>query len=241
MEKFLYKDLHELEDNHWWHLVKRERVINLITKYLKKRKNRILDIGCGTGRNLQSFKQFGWVVGIDNAKEGIEYCKTKRLNAKLASSDDTGFSSNYFDAVTLLDVLEHVEENPTLQEIKRILKPDKYLIITVPAFSWLWSHWDVILHHKRRYTKVSLKKILKDNNFQILEISYMYSFLVLPAIIIRIIKSSFLKTKYNSDFRLSTPLINKILYKLAYLEMIISRKISTPFGTSIICIASKNE
>ncbi len=241
MEKYLYKDLHELENRHWWHLVKRQRVINILTKYLKKHKNRILDIGCGTGRNLQSFEQFGSVLGIDNAKEAIEYCRAKRLNVHLASSDDTGFSSNYFDAVILLDVLEHVEENRTLKEIKRILKPDKYLIITVPAFSWLWSHWDVILHHRRRYSKESLKKILKDNNFQILEISYMYSFLVLPVILIRTMKAFFLKTNYGSDFELSSPLINKILYNLANLEIIISNKISIPFGTSIVCLASKNE
>src|SRR5947209_1679008 len=128
MEKFLYDDLNELESSHWWHLAKRETVVKSI-KGIKSTKSikgfKILDIGCGTGQNLIAFGGLGEAYGIDNSPEAIKYCRLKGLSkVKLGSSYRTGFAKNSFDVVTLLDVLEHVEENETLKEISRILKKD---------------------------------------------------------------------------------------------------------------------
>ena len=248
MEKYLYKDLAQLEDSHWWHISKRETVSNLMKRFYrslrsfqndKKLKPRILDIGCGTGRNVIEFSKFGQVWGIDNSKEAIKFCKQKGLkNVGLGSSDKTGFGSETFDVVTLLDVLEHVEEGKTLFEIKRILKKDGVLIITVPAFSWLWSQWDVVLHHKRRYTKESLAKVLLKNGFKVQKISYMYSFLVLPVLVVRFIKSLFFKENYGSDFELSSPVINKLFLGISRIERAVIMKYQLPVGTSLICVAS---
>ena len=131
------------------------------------------------------------------------------------------------------------KQDQTLQEIRRILKSEGVLIITVPAFNWLWTKWDEVLHHKRRYTEQALQEVLERSNYNIIKISYMFSFLVLPALIIRSIKSIFYNSYYPSDFKSSSPLLNNIFLKVADFERFFVKINKLPFGTSLICVAKK--
>lgn len=244
MEKYLYQDLYILEDTHWWHKAKRNIVSQLLKSYVvnKGKPLKILDIGCGAGKNLESLSRFGETFGIDNSPEAIKFCKKRKLanQVYLRNSDNTKFPNNYFDIVVLLDVLEHVDEKPTLVEINRILKPNGLLILTVPAFSWLWSQWDVVLHHKRRYNASQLLISLTQNNFKPLKTTYLHSFLIPPIIIIRSIKSKLKASKeYSSDFQINSSLINTILFLLSRIEAMIINFFSIPFGTSIVSLSIK--
>lgn len=240
MRSYLYKDLYDLEEKHWWHLAKRRAVLYFINRFNKIKNPRILDIGCGTGKNIEAFNNIGLGYGIDKSRQAIKFCKKRGLkNVKLGKSEKTNLKSSYFDVITLLDVLEHVEESPTLKEIHRILKPKGTVILSVPAFDWLWSQWDVVLQHKRRYTIDSLSKVLGIHNFKVIKISYAYSFLVLPAIIVRSIKSKMFKNNYPSDFKLSSSPINWFLFSLSKIESFFMYNNKVPFGTSIFCVATK--
>jgi SAM-dependent methyltransferase len=242
MEKYLYQDLYELEEKHWWHIAKREVCLKLILKYLAVKEPKILDIGCGTGKNIGFFGQIGLTWGIDSSPEAIRFCKKRGVkNIKSGTGNATGFGSSTFDLVTLLDVLEHTDEDKTLKEINRILKPNGLLVITVPAFPWLWSKWDQVLRHRKRYTQKSLISILLKNNLKVLKSSYLYSFLILPVIIIRSVKSLLFRSNYPSDFKLSSPLINSIGIFFSRIEASIIPIFGIPFGTSLICVAQKNE
>jgi SAM-dependent methyltransferase len=239
MQKYLYADLYRLEDKHWWHIAKRNIVSHFLQKYLKSRKEKVLDVGCGTGKNLEHFSKYGNCFGIDNSKEAIEYCKKRGLKkVKLATTAKTGFKTNSFDAITLLDVLEHVDEKPTLREVKRLLRKKGVCIITVPALPILWSKWDEVLHHKRRYTHKSLIQTLESHGFKVIHISYMYTFLVLPVFVVRKIKELFFPDYYPSDFKLSSPLINKIMLNITLLESQISKQGKLPIGLSLIAVAT---
>ncbi len=123
--------------------------------------------------------------------------------------------------------------------MQRILKKNGLLIITVPAFSWLWSQWDEILHHKRRYNKKQILDILLKNGFTPIYSTYLYSFLVLPAIIIRKIKQKFSQKEYTSDFKLSNDWINRTMNFISKIEFQITKKIPMPIGTSILIVAKK--
>jgi SAM-dependent methyltransferase len=202
-------------------------------------KPKILDIGCGTGKNVEAFSRLGKVFGIDQSPEAVSYCKQRSLkNTSLGSAARTGFPPNTFQIVTLLDVLEHTDERTTLNELKKILVPGGFVIINVPAYAWLWSKWDEVLHHKRRYTHSSLIHALTRNGFQILHISYAFSFLVLPVYLIRAIKSR-LKQEYTSDFKIGSPMINSLLTKVAQIERFFVLTTGIPAGTSVICLAQK--
>ena len=241
MKSYLYKDLYIQEKVHFWHVSKRKTALALINQFLIVDKPKILDVGCGTGENVSFFSQLGEVWGIDNSQEALDFCKKRGLNnVKLASSDNTGYKENGFDAVTMFDLLEHVDEAPTLKEAARILKDDGLLVLTLPSYPWLWSKWDEELHHKRRYTAEKLSNVLTLNGFKVVKSSYMYSFLLPIVFIVRLIKALFFRKRaYPSDFSLSSPFINYVFSKICTLERWFVIRIGVPFGTSLICVARK--
>ena len=89
MRKDLYIDLYEREESHWWHLSKRKLLFKLLNRYAKKGVC-ILDVGCGTGKNLEELGNFGKAEGVDNSSEAINFCKKRGLRKVLWSD-----SSNY--------------------------------------------------------------------------------------------------------------------------------------------------
>jgi len=235
----LYEDMYKTEDTHWWHKAKRRFIGQFIDAYVQKKKVTILDVGCGTGKNMEELSQYGNVWGIDVSEEALSFCK-KRGIAQITKGEieHLPFNDDTFDVVCALDVLEHVNDGLSVREIKRVLKDNGFIIITVPAFSWLWSKWDEILHHKRRYTKKQVEDILIREGFAIKRNTYIHSFLILPSLIIRKLKQ--LQPKpYTSDFQINNKAINNFLLFVSKLEQKWINRYDMPFGTSILCMAQK--
>lgn len=240
MQSYLYKDLYLLEDKHWWHVSKRKAVFYFLKNYASVNKPNILDIGCGTGKNLEALSTIGKATGIDKSKDAIEYCKKRGLSSVfLKEADTTGFPSNTFDVITILDVIEHTDDRKTLQEVYRLLKPKGIVICTVPAFQMLWSQWDEVLEHKRRYTVHTLSHLFMQYKLKIVKISYMYSYLFIPVLLIRAFKSRISKKNYGSDFHINSKAFNWILFRIARLEFFLIQRFNLPFGTSLLCVAEK--
>ena len=156
MRQDLYPELFEVEDSHWWHQHKRQIVHKLIKVFADK-KGRVLDIGAGTGRILSELKQMGWQVkGIDTEKQAAKQSQKREIELKLIDIDKQilPFKANSFEVVLCLDSLEHLtNEVKVLKEIIRVTKPGGIIILTVPAYQWLYSYWDKMLGHKKRYSK----------------------------------------------------------------------------------------
>jgi len=240
MQSYLYDDLYELEDTHWWHLAKRRLVFALIHRYATREHPRILDIGCGTGKNIEAWSRLGFTAGIDIEPRAIAYCRKRGIaHVRRGKAERSGLLRSSVNVVTMLDVLEHTDDTLVLPEIARILSEHGILIVTVPAYPWLWSTWDVVLHHRRRYTKNELCRTLSAYGLNPLYASYVFSFLPIPVIIVRLIKSRLPKNRYGSDFRLTSGVINRILYILSVLEQYVMRIVPLPLGTSIVCVAQK--
>lgn len=240
MQKYLYEDLYNLEEIHWWHKAKRNLVKFFLRNNLSSKEIKILDVGCGTGKNIETFSKFGTVWGMDSADEAITFCKKRGLKKIVKGAlEKIPFPKDYFDCVTALDVLEHVDDEKATKEMHRVLKRGGVLIVTVPAFPLLWSKWDEVLHHKRRYTRKTMEELLKRNKFRIIKISYSYSFLFLPAFIIRIVKRILYRNYYPSDFLMSNGIINSFLGKVAEIEKFFLINITIPFGTSLIAVVRK--
>ena len=241
MKKYLYQDLYEQEEKHWWHIAKRKTCIGLLNKYVNVRHPSILDIGCGTGKNLEEFSKFGKAFGIDSSLNAIKYCKEERglQNVSLGNAETARVGNIQFDVVSMLDVLEHTDDIKTLKEARRILKRQGYLLITVPAFQWMWSNWDVVLHHKRRYTKIQIKKLLMEEGFEVIKCTYLYSFLLPPVFLIRKVKSFFSRSEYASDFKIGSSFVNKILGAMSDAERNLAFSVGVPFGLSLVVLARK--
>ena len=147
-----YERMNRLEEDHWWFVAKRHFISILLKKHALVpshqkgdpvyKKARMLDVGCGTGVILSHFKSLGFETsGVDVSDEALKYCRLKGLdNLKKASAESLPFPDNYFDVVTALDLLEHLDdEKYVLKEIYRILQPHGVFIATVPMHKYtMW-------------------------------------------------------------------------------------------------------
>lgn len=240
MRKDIYADLDKYESSHWWHVYKRAVLTDMFDKYIPKRRVKILDAGCGVGGTIKVLQKYGSVIGIDPDDSALSYCK--KIGIRNVFKDDVEHLKykNEFDVITLFEVLEHVDEDKCLSSISKAIKGNGLLILSVPAYQWMWSNWDTIIHHKKRYTKQSLSNALKKHGFKIKRITHLFSFLVIPVFILRKIKDIIYKQNYPSDLRVgSSSIVNRVMSIFTYIEYEILKKSGIPFGLSILVVAQK--
>ena len=239
-----YKYMYDLEKYHWWHVSRRNLIVYLI-KRLKFSYPIILDVGSGTGANLQALSALGKAAGIDISKQAVEFCKKRGLNnVTQCPAEKIEYGNHTFSLITCLDVLEHVD-NPhdVLLELKRVLKDSGRIIITVPAFRILWSQHDDALCHLRRYEKDSLIRDLNEAGLKIEKISYFFFTSFFVVALIRITRRFFSpKLKARSDTTTLPPkFLNEFLKFLFDLEITVSYNFRLPIGTTLYGIVSKED
>lgn len=248
----LYEDLYVKEHTHWWHIGKRAIVYGLLHKYLpqgNRNSRRALDLGCGAGLNLERLSQYAQTTGTDYYEEALHFCR-RRGFTRLCKADAANlpFASNSFDIVTALDVIEHLDDDRVaLEELLRVMRPGGVLIVSVPAYRFLWTYWDDILGHRRRYTTAMMREAATSAGFQVRKLSYSNALILVPAVMVRIAKSLLLKVRSRSgeeaqagsDF-IEVPVpLNSALVGYYRLESAWLRRGSLPFGLSVVCVAEK--
>jgi SAM-dependent methyltransferase len=151
------------------------------------------------------------------------------------------FRDSAFDVVTILDVLEHCEDDrQALSEIARTLTAGGTLLVTVPAFMWLWSGHDDALHHKRRYTRKNLLTLLEQCGFTVSKASY-FNVFVFPLVAISRLAGRLLKGGgggADTD-EMPPPVLNRFLYGLQCIERTVIGFFDFSFGVSLACVARK--
>lgn len=249
MEKNEYKTMYNLEKDYWW-FVGKQKIVNLFLMQYFRRKIKtaspILDIGCGTGKTLNTLNKFGKGFGIEISKEALIFLKYNKT-PRIIQTDVNGnlpIKNNTFSAVTCLDVLEHVENDDELiAEILRVCKYNGHILITVPAFNLLWSRHDVSLHHKRRYRIDQLIEMFSNYDVEIVKSSYFNFLLFVPILLFRKLSPLFYKNpKTNSDLNFMLPKwVNETLKTIYLFEIFLLKKLRYPFGVSLMIIIKKNE
>ncbi len=251
MEVGFYKQQHELERSHWW-FVGRRRILGEAMERLSVSGSRILDVGCGTGEYLWVLKEkFPAFVlhGIDFELEPLRFCRAEH-SVPLSQADvtDLPFESATFDLIVALDTLEHVRDDArALGELYRVAKPGGNVLLTVPAFPFLWGNIDDIGHHFRRYRRRELVRKIESSGFRIREVRY-YNFILFPPIaVLRLLAKLFPKRvsppagHIASDFDLvEKGVLNSFLTAVFSLEASMFA-LKVPFGVSLLCIASRPE
>ena len=234
--------LSELEVTNWWNYGRQKILHSVLSNIHQKSSLKIFDVGCGPGGTTLSFLKFGDVFGTDFSTFALKKAKEKGLqNVFRSTLSDIPIKNQSFDVITALDVIEHVEHDLiVLHELKRILTSNGYLIITVPAFQFLWSEHDVALLHFRRYNKHTLSKVLDSSGFEIIKMSYFVSFLFPFVAIYRLlskIKITSKKPKANEG-KFPKP-INDFFKKIMEFENKLLTKFNLPFGISLLCVVKK--
>src|SRR3989344_1059616 len=244
MRIYLYQECYQQETYYWWHIAKQKLVKDLIKRFIRKKNLKILDLGCGTGGVLSTLKSLGSIYGLDKTNHALTKAKSrgiKNLTRHNLDNVPLPFKKNQFDLVLTLDVLEHLR-NPetTITDIKRILKPSGYLIITVPAYKYLFSYWDKMVGHKTRYSQKGVTRLVRKSGFKVKFSSYFHLIIFIPAVIVRLFKA---KTagKHTSDFIPVPKVLNNFLILISQIESKIIKLVPLPFGLSIILIAKNGK
>lgn len=249
MKKSLEKQqrYYELGENYFWLASHYDIVMDWATPKLKKKSNagkiKILDAGCGPGNLVSKLLPWGEVVGADTSTDALEFCQQKHsIEVKRITSKELPFSDNSFDFIFAIEVIEHIEDDLfAMQELKRILKPNGYLLVTVPAFMLLWGSHDEWNEHYRRYTKKRLSNVALSAGFEIEKLRYMKLLFFIPLFILRFIKKGIQiikKRKENEqrqdDFYSLPPRINRFFHLLINWETPIVSNLPLPLGCSMI-------
>jgi 2-polyprenyl-3-methyl-5-hydroxy-6-metoxy-1,4-benzoquinol methylase len=244
VHKEFYAEYFKIEDKHWWFVGRRQVLLGVLDRFVKPGKGkRILDVGCGTGTMLGYLARYGEAQGMDADEEAIRFCNERGVtNVQLVPAGEMPFEDNTFDVVTMLDVLEHIDDDRgTLGDLYRVLKPGGSLLISVPAYKFLWGAQDEISNHKRRYVAAQLKARMEEAGFRVRKLSYFNTLLFPPIALVRVLRpyqpgSASLK----SDFTMTKPgLFNRVLGKLFALEAPVVERVNLPFGVSIVALGEK--
>ena len=235
MKEIIHEHM-EANRSDWW-MNGRTAIVLTLLKQLVDKNKKIVDIGAGTGIIAEQILGMGYNVStIDNSPTSLKILNQKNLQPIEGALPDLKIS-NKFDVALLLDVLEHVEDHEkSLKTIYEMLNENGYLIITVPAFQFLWTQKDVDFGHFRRYTKSTLEEVISKTNFKIEYSSYYNFFLFLQALFYAVKNKKKLTSYRYSKKR------DKIFTPIFKFERhFIKRRIKFLFGVSLICILKKNE
>jgi SAM-dependent methyltransferase len=244
LNKKAYASIYAKEDVHWWFLGRR-KVLSAILEGVGQRKDgRVLDVGCGTGGNFPFLENYGRVEGCDYSEEAIRFCNLRGGHeVTLASIYDLPYGDESFDLVTCLDVIEHLRfDLPAFQELGRVLKPGGHLVVTLPVGPHLYSDFDCLSGHLRRYRFSEVDMLLRKSGLDPLRISC-YTLLVHPVVRYYMWKGNISKGRSNFTDGMETFLVpsNKILKMVLDLEARIISRWNLPRGSSLVALARKGQ
>lgn len=232
----------EIEATHWWFVGRRDLFSSILESLGLASDAAVLEIGTSTGANLRLLRQLGYAraIGLDSSAAAIEFCRAKGLGAvDLGDACALPYADGRFDLVVATDVIEHVDQDgKALDEIRRVLKPGGYALVTVPAFPSLWGMQDTVAHHKRRYRIGPLRNRLVISGLSV-ERSFYFNFLLFAPIwaarqIIRLGR-----LRLASEGEVNAPLLNRILGAIFSLDTKLAPWLRPPFGVSILALARK--
>jgi SAM-dependent methyltransferase len=207
------------------------------------RRRRVLDVGCGTGTMVTHLARYGRVYGVDMDHEAVGYCYERDLHTVVqAAAGHLPFPDATFDLVTMLDVLEHIEdERNTLDEVSRVLRPGGVLTVAVPAYRFLWGAQDDVSQHRRRYSAKQLADRMLSAGLRVKRLTYFNTTLFPPIAAIRLFRRAVPQARSTeSDFTFPTPgPMNRLLATVFGLESAVVARTDLPFGVSILCLAEK--
>jgi SAM-dependent methyltransferase len=236
-----YSAMYHLEDTYWWYLARRSLTMELLKDEVHGRNSvRILDVGCGTGANMNAFCSVAPTIGIDTSMDAVHFCRSRGLKTVVLSPvEELPFGCGTFDVVTALDVLEHTDDDlACLREIRRVSKQQGLVLITVPAYGFLWSEHDEALKHRRRYTAHELRNKLAVSGFNVVRTSYFISTLFFPILALRIWQGLRKDSTHPKTSIYELPKwINSTLVGLLALEQKVFQRVNLPFGVSIVALA----
>lgn len=240
MDESLVLKYPDLERRHFWWATRRELVTDLVAGVGAVESKRVLDVGCGSGMTSRAIADLGAsVIGVDLETHGGDDSSVEYVTGDyLSLSDGLG----EFDLVLALDSIEHFEdEAKVVGALARNLRPGGRLIVTVPAYQFLWSSHDDTNVHYRRYTSRRLRKALDTEGLEVERIGYIFMALTLPKVVLSLWER--LRSKSAPTGTEVGGWANRAAAAFFRLESRLARRQRDflPLGTSVLAVARKPE
>ena len=250
MQQHTYSIMYEVEGTHWWFAGRRRIIAAFVEEICRKLENeglqggrpRILDVGCGTGANLELLGQYGEAEGVDVSTDALQFCRARGLeNVRQGEAEKLPYEDGAFDLVTALDVVEHLDDDVAgLREMRRVLKPNGRALLFVPAFMFLWGVQDDVSHHRRRYTVPGLRRVLSEAGYEVERATYANLSFFAPILLGRVImRATGLRPASENNINVSA--LNGVLGRVLGAESALLRRVNFPFGVSALCVARRVE
>jgi SAM-dependent methyltransferase len=241
MDRDYERQTHRAEDIHWWYRGRRTVLDGVLAELGLPAGARILDAGCGSGRNMVELARLGTVTGVELSETSVELARERDVGEVIAGSVlEMPFAEDSFDLAVSLDVIEHLQDDlAALREFRRVIAPGGALLVTVPAYQWLWSGHDVINHHHRRYTRRSLQRVAEQAGWTQVRTTYFNSLLLPPAIVLRMLErvNRGKTTESSLDLWVPPGFVNWLLERPLALEAaLIGRGGRIPAGLSLLAV-----
>lgn len=243
MNPEMYEVHDRLEDRHWWFEGRRRVIREVMRRHLLPRaRRRLLDVGCGTGGMFPLLAEFGEIDGAEASPDALARARRKFPDRRIESCDlPSKLPEGTWDVVTAFDVIEHLDQPiDSLRSMRQRLPFDGQVVVTVPAFQFLWSHHDVVNHHRRRYSRMELVSQLSSAGLRVTFCSY-FNTLLFPAVaaarlVEKVLPAGLIK-RNDSDLEETSAPINRVLTSLFGSERLAVGRTQLPFGVSLIAVA----
>ncbi|HWQ92265.1 MAG TPA: methyltransferase domain-containing protein [Clostridia bacterium] len=249
-----FEVLAKVEERHFWFRARNNVIAAAMEPLgLELGSNaRVLEVGCGNGNVLPVLRKIfprGRLVGMDLFQEGLNYSR-RRCECELVEGDvlHAPFPGGSFDVVGMFDVLEHIEnDRAALGALHALLAPGGALVLTVPANPRLWSYFDEVAGHYRRYLVSELAGKLEAIGFQVSRMSHFMA-TILPLVwAARVGRRHRPVAKESADgfqrareeFKVRPGINGALLWLLGWERRWISLGRGLPCGTSLLAIARK--
>lgn len=249
-----FAPLFAAEDRHFWFRSRNrciEAALRSVSDFTSVRE--VLEVGCGTGvvlAQLQRLFPNSRITGMDLFDEGLKFAR-QRFRGTLIQGDVFQHSfGNSFDLIGAFDVIEHLDDDEKiLRRFYEQLRSGGHLVITVPAHEGLWSYFDEVAHHRRRYAVKDLKRKLADAGFCDIYVTQFMSALFPLMWLKRRVGEKAAKLSEadahrrqaaaESDLKINL-MVNRFMDLLLWPEaFFVSRHWRIPLGTSLLALASR--
>lgn len=248
MEKEQQERYHALGRDYWWLAGKYRIVLDVLERVFRDpagRPARVLDMGCGPGNLLDGLRR-RWpaCIGADYSEDALRFCRSRdHLSVFRADFQALPLRSNSVDLITSIDVLEHLaDDRPAFAEIARVLRPGGRVLISVPAFQFLWGEHDTLYGHHRRYRVPEVRERLERVGLTVERATYFEPLWMAPLLLYRNLKKIVARGARLDERDDFVPLfapLNTLLREAVAAERFVLRFTNLPFGVTLLALARK--